>query len=81
MEINDYIKKRLKTRARQLHRKKTILTIWVNVFKSYLYIVGAVSSILGLLGLEVRQCYVILHFQLLYPDLLCRLGSQSLLLP
>ncbi len=55
IEIDKYVKWRLKERARELHKRKTVLTIWVNTFKSYLYILGAVSSILGLLGLAVKH--------------------------
>ena len=53
MSIDSYVNERLRTHSLELHHKVSILTFWLNVYKSFVYIVSASSSLLGLMGLEV----------------------------
>ena len=55
LSIDSYVDERLRKRALKLHHKASILSFWLNVYKSFVYIVSASSSVLGLLGFEVRD--------------------------
>jgi hypothetical protein len=50
----------VKVRATEMHREASKLSVALSIYKAYVYIVSASSSILGLLSLEVFPTYLTL---------------------
>ena len=60
ISIDDYVENRLKKQARRLHHAATDQIFWLHIYKAFVYIVSASSSILGLLGFVVMNFDIII---------------------